>query len=83
MKREGRDPVLEKSRWLLLRRSENLGTERHFRLRDLLRHNLRNHPRLLSQGSVAPALGLQLARLGWQVTRRLAQADHALPRRAH
>ena len=25
MKREGRDPVLKKSRWLLLRRSENLG----------------------------------------------------------
>lgn len=40
MKREGRDPVLRKSRWLLLRRSENLGVEQHFRLRDLLRYNL-------------------------------------------
>jgi len=41
MKREGRDPVLKKSRWLLLKRGENLGDEQYFRLRDLLRHNLR------------------------------------------
>jgi transposase len=41
VKREGRDPVLKKSRWLLLRRSENLGAEQYFRLRDLLRHTLK------------------------------------------
>jgi transposase len=41
MKREGRDPVLKKSRWLLLKRSENLGDDQHFRLRDLLRYNLK------------------------------------------
>ena len=41
LKREGRDPVLKKSRWLLLRRGDNLGDEQHFRLRDLLRYNLR------------------------------------------
>ena len=41
MKREGRAPILRKSRWLLLRRSENLGTDQHFRLRDLLRYNLK------------------------------------------
>jgi transposase len=41
MKREGRDPVLRKSRWLLLRRSENLKLEQHFRLRDILRYNLK------------------------------------------
>jgi len=33
MKREGRDPVLNKSRWLLLKRSENLEDEQHFRQR--------------------------------------------------
>jgi transposase len=38
---EGRDPVLKKSRWLLLKRSQNLGEEQHFRLRDLLRYNLK------------------------------------------
>ena len=41
MKREGRAPVLRKSRWLLLRRSENLATDQQFRLRDLLRYNLK------------------------------------------
>ena len=41
MKREGRDPVLKKSRWLLLKRSENLKDEQQFRLRDLLRCNLK------------------------------------------
>ena len=41
LKQEGRDPVLKKSRWLLLRRSENLGVEQHFRLRALLRYNLK------------------------------------------
>jgi transposase len=29
LKREGLDPVLQKSRWLLLRRNENLGAEQH------------------------------------------------------
>jgi transposase len=41
MKREGRATVLRKFRWLLLRRSENLGADQHFRLRDLLCYNLK------------------------------------------
>ena len=41
MRNEGRDPVLKKSRWLLLKREENLGDEQRFRLRDLLRYNLK------------------------------------------
>jgi transposase len=41
MAREGMVPVLKKSRWLLLKREENLKTEQRFRLRDLLRYNLR------------------------------------------
>src|SRR5216684_3194803 len=40
MASEGRVPVLKKSRWLLLKREENLKTEQLFRLRDLLRYNL-------------------------------------------
>src|SRR6202046_2606777 len=38
---EGRVPVLKKSRWLLLKREENLKDEQRFRLRDLLRYNLK------------------------------------------
>ena len=39
--RDGFIPVLKKSRWLLLTRQENLQTEQRFRLRDLLRYNLK------------------------------------------
>jgi transposase len=38
---DGLAPVLKKSRWLLLKRDENLKTEQRFRLRDLLRYNLK------------------------------------------
>src|SRR3982750_1105905 len=38
---EGGVPVLKKSRWLLLKREENLKPEQRFRLRDLLRYNLK------------------------------------------
>ena len=41
MRREGRVPVLKKSRWLLLRREYNLKDDQRLRLRDLLRYNLR------------------------------------------
>jgi transposase len=41
MAREGYAPVLKKSRWLLLKREENLKSEQRFRLRDLLRYNLK------------------------------------------
>jgi transposase len=33
--------VLKKSRWLLLKRGDNLKTEQRFRLRDLLRYKLK------------------------------------------
>ena len=39
---DGLAPVLKKSRWLLLKREENLKDEQRFRLRDLLRYNLRS-----------------------------------------
>jgi transposase len=41
MSQDGYAPVLKKSRWLLLKREENLKTEQRFRLRDLLRYNLK------------------------------------------
>lgn len=41
MATEDRVPVLRKSRWLLLKREENLKTEQRFRLRDLLHYNLK------------------------------------------
>ena len=41
MASEGRTPLLRKSRWLLLKREENLKAEQRFRLRDVLRYNLK------------------------------------------
>ena len=41
MASEGRTPLLKKSRWLLLKWEENLKAEQRFRLRDLLRSNLK------------------------------------------
>ena len=41
MASEGRTPLPKKSRWLLLKREENLKEEQRFRLRDLLRYNLK------------------------------------------
>ena len=42
MKQEGFHPILKKSRWLLLKRQENLTGKQRFRLRDLLRYNLKS-----------------------------------------
>ena len=41
MKQEGDRPVLKKSRWLLLKRQQNLTGKQRFRLRDILRYNLK------------------------------------------
>src|SRR5436305_8693222 len=41
MKRERSDPILKKSRWLLLKHHRNLKNDQRLRLRDLLRHNLK------------------------------------------
>jgi transposase len=41
MHRDGYEPVLKKSRWLLLKRSQNLTGIQRFRLRDVLRYNLK------------------------------------------
>ena len=41
MAQEGHEPLLKKSRWCVLKRKENLTTQQKFRLRDLLRYNLR------------------------------------------
>jgi len=48
---EGGVPVLKKSRWLLLKREENLKTEQRFRLRDLLRYNLKTVRAYLLKGA--------------------------------
>jgi transposase len=41
MSREGHEPLLKKTRWCILKRKDNLTPQQKFRLRDLLRYNLR------------------------------------------
>ena len=41
MAQAGFEPVLKKTRWCLLKRKENLTDKQRFRLRDLLRYNLK------------------------------------------
>jgi hypothetical protein len=38
---DGYEPVLKQTRWCVLKRKANLTGLQHFRLRDLLRHNLK------------------------------------------
>ncbi len=83
MASEGRTPLLKKSRWLLLKREENLNAEQRFRLRDLLRYNWKTVPGLPSQGSLPATLGLQLALMGGKVSRRVVPSNHAFPHPAH
>lgn len=42
LKRDGYEPVLTKSRWLLLKRPENLNEQQESKLADLLRYNLKS-----------------------------------------
>ena len=58
MAHEGMAPVLKKSRWLLLKREEHLKTEQPFRLRDLLRYNLKTVRAYLLKESLSATLGL-------------------------
>ena len=69
MATEGRVPMLRKSRWLLLKREENLKTEQRFPLRDLLRYNLKTVRAYLLKEAFQQLLGLQLARMGRKVPR--------------
>ena len=47
MKQSGHQPVLRKTRWCLLKRKQNLTSRQKFRLRDLLRYNLKTVPAYL------------------------------------
>jgi len=42
MKEEGYEPLLTKSRWLLLKRKEKLTESQEIRLKDLVQYNLRS-----------------------------------------
>ena len=83
MASEGRTPLLKKSRWLLLKREENLKGWAALPAARPPPLQPEDRPRLPAQGSLPATLGLQLARLGRQVRGRMVSPDHAFPHRAH
>jgi transposase len=78
LKREGRDVMLRKSRWLLLRRSDKPRCRTAFPAPRSPAVQPENGPRLSPQGSLAATLGLQLAGLGRRVSRRVVPPNHAI-----
>ena len=81
MAREGYVPVLKKSRWLLLKRQENLKTEQRLRLRALLRYNLKTVRAYLLKETFQQLWGYQL-RTGQASSSINGAARHAVPQRA-
>ena len=77
LRARGRAPVLTKTRWLLLKRPENLTEKQEVRLADLLRYNLRS-VRSYAQGGLPVLLGLPLALLGRVLPRPMAHAHDAI-----
>jgi transposase len=73
----GHEPLLKKSRWCLLKRKQNLTSDQKFRLRDLLRYNLKTVRAYL----LKEVLGIRVSRLGRQIPHRVVPAGHALPHR--
>ena len=66
---DGYQPVLKKTRWCVLKRKANLTREQRFRLRNLLRYNLKTVRAYLLKGRFPAVLAIQLAGLGGQVPR--------------
>jgi len=78
---EGRVPVLKKSRWLLLKRGDNLKTEQRFRLRDLLRYNLKTVRAYLLKEAFQQLWDYNSATWAGKFPRRMVPAGDALPHR--
>ncbi len=83
MASEGRTPLLKKSRWLLLKREENLKAEQRFRLRDLLRYNLKTVRAYLLKEAFQQLWDYSSPSWAREVSRRVAPSNHAFPHRAH
>ena len=79
MASEGRTPLLKKSRWLLLKREENLKEEQRFRLRDLLRYNLKTVRAYLLKETFQQLWEYSSPSWAGKVSRRMASSNHAFP----
>ena len=77
LRAKGYEAVLTKTRWLLLKRAENLTDKQETKLADLLRYNLKSIG-VPSERRVSVILAVHVALLGWGVSRQVVHQDHAL-----
>jgi hypothetical protein len=64
LKQKGYEPILTKTRWLLLTRPEILTDKQETKLADILRYNLRSMMKFPSQGGAPTLLIVHLVLLG-------------------
>jgi transposase len=83
MASEGRTPLLKKSRWLLLKREENLKEEQRLRLRDLLRYNLKTVRAYLLKEAFQQLWEYNSPAWGGRFLDDWRRPNHAFPLRAH
>ena len=79
--RHGREPVLKKTRWCLLKRSGNLTTPPGRAPQGVTALQLEKRPRVSAQGRLPAVPGVRLADLGRQVPRCLVHDGVAFPHR--
>jgi len=68
LKAKGYEPVLTKTRWLLLKRPENLTDQQDSKLSELLQYNLRSIMKLPAERRVSAFLVVYLALLGGTIS---------------
>jgi transposase len=75
---DGYKPVLKRTRWCVLKRKINLTGKQRFRLRELLRYNLKTARAYLLKEDFQQFWEYQSSDVGRQIPRRLVRAGHAL-----
>src|SRR5246127_133967 len=83
MASEGRAPLLKKSRWLLLKREENLKVEERIRLRDLLRYNLKTVRAYLLKEAFQQLWDYNSPAWAGKFLDRVVPPNGAIPHRTH
>ena len=83
MKKDGYDPVLTKSRWLLLKRPENLKSKEKVKTERVIKIQSQSSEGLFAQGRVPKVMELCVSFLGRSIYRHLDESNYAFKNRAH
>ena len=83
LRTRGYEPILKRTRWLVLKRPEHLTEKQELRAGRSGAVQPAYRPGLLAEGGLPSVLGVRLPRLGRQVPRPLVSTHDALAARAH